>query len=274
MRRTWKRDRILLIALGVSFVFHFSMVTLFRIVIYFPRYELGYYRINIVESAGASAFTRAFQPESDGTDYPAQFKGDPGSEEIRHDWLELPTVDLPRLNFSQLEVPLASQLDIHARLRYEELFDSEPDDLWAQVGEKLSMVGELFTRNTKADISTPEATPQRMVVGQPAPGFVASLEWMTPPYTRQALLVEKVEALWGANASVLAGLDGESLVLVFRVNREGEVTFVQMPLADEAGVVQSSADALRHYRFTPLLEGPEEQHGTLTIRAEIEEGLQ
>ena len=106
-----------------------------------------------------------------------------------------------------------------------------------------------------------------MMIGHPAPGFDATLEWLTPPYTRQPLLLEKVDALWGADASTFNSMSNESLVLVFEVDQEGNVITVQMPLADEAGIVQDSVDALKKYRFTPLLEGPEKQHGTLTIQA-------
>ena len=269
-----KRDRIFLMALGFSFVFHFSMVTLFRIVIYFPRYEQVYYRINLVESTNVSAFTQAFQPDSVEAGNRARFEGLTESPDIQHVWSSLPSVELPRLNFSKLELPRISRVDINTRLQYKEHFDSEPDDLWAQVGEKLSTVGELFMHNTDVETISPSETPQQFVVGQPAPGFEALLEWVASPYTRKPLLVKNVDALWGASAEVLSSMDAESLVLVFRVNRDGRVTFVQMPLADDAGVVESSAEALRGYRFTPLLEGPEEQHGVLTIRAVDEESFQ
>jgi hypothetical protein len=270
MKRTWKRDRIFNSALGVSFAIHLSMVTLFSIVIYFPKYEQAYYKVELVESDAASAFSQAFQPLSETPENPARFEGMTESPEFQHDWLQLPSVDLPRLNFSKLEVPSSSQMDPQTRLRYKELFDTQPDDLWAQVGEKLSTVGELFS--PKDDTTETEDRPKPIHVGHPAPGFDASIEWLTPPYTRQPLLSVNVDALWGAAPSVLSSMDNESVVLVFRVDQEGTVTFVQVPLADEAGVVQSSVQALKQYRFAPLLEGSEEQHGTLTIRARRGEG--
>ena len=267
-----KRDRIFLMALGVSLMFHLSTVTLFRIVIYFPDYDSAYHRVDIIKSTGVSAFTQAFKSSSDGTEASTRFEGDETTSEFHYSSSKFPSVDLPRLSFSKLRLPRSTEIDLNTRRRYEELFDSEPDDLWAQVGEKLSTIGELFTHNSDSDTPAPETIPQRISAGQPAPGFEAFLEWMAPPYARQAMFVEKIDALWGADPSVLTDLSNESLVLVFRVNPAGRVTFVQRPLEDEAGVVKSSAEALERYRFAPLLEGTDDQHGTLTIRARQEEG--
>lgn len=267
MKRAGKRDRIFRIALGVSFAFHLSMVTIFRIVIYFPADELGYYRISIIDSAEAPAFSKAFQPDVEAAEKPALLGEEAESEAIQPSWPNLPSVDLPRLNFSELKLPSTAELDTDARMRYEELLDDTPDDLWAQVGEKLHTVGEIFSRKDDPIEASSDTDPQRMMIGHPAPGFEAVLEWLTPPYTRQPLLVEKVDALWGADAAALNTMSNESLVLVFEVNPEGNVLSVQMPLADEAGIVKDSVDALKRYQFTPLLEGPEKQHGTLTIQA-------
>jgi len=263
MKPVGKRDRIFRMALGVSFAFHLSMVTIFRIVVYFPADELGYYRISIIDSAEAPTFSKAFQPEAN----PALFGEGAQSESIQPSWPDLPSVDLPRLNFSELELPSTKTLDPATRKRYKELLDDTPDDLWAQVGEKLHTVGELFSRKDDTEVFSEEDQARRMMIGHPAPGFDATLEWLTPPYTRQPLLLEKVDALWGADASTFNSMSNESLVLVFEVDQEGNVITVQMPLADEAGIVQDSVDALKKYRFTPLLEGPEKQHGTLTIQA-------
>ena len=87
---------------------------------------------------------------------------------------------------------------------------------------------------------------------------------MNEPLDRQPLSVARIDALWGLSPDALNG----SIALVFRVNREGRVTFIQAPLEDAAGIVDSAAAALLKYRFESLPASASPiQHGTLIIRA-------
>lgn len=264
MSRAGARDQVMLLALVTSFFFHLSMVTVFRIVIYFPQKPIEYYDLSIVEAPRPAAFTESI---GDSLEIPSSI--DASNRFAQPDapvdrWAALPPVTLPTLNFSSLDLVRLSQSGLNTRSRYEELFEDEADDLWARFGRKLSTVGDLF-QGSDTDTEAGPGKSKRMLAGHPAPGFAAYLEWMGEPYDRQPIVVQKIDALWGAQASILA----EPIVLVARVNREGRVTFVQMPVEDSAGLVESSAQALFRYRFEPLLgDGPDIQHGTIIIQAE------
>ena len=258
------RDRVMAVALSISFLFHLSMVTLFRIVIYFPQEPIVYYDLIITEAKPDSDIAQDLQQS---LEYPspediAERLGEGTSTENR--WTGLPRVTLPTLQFSELDLVRLSQTGLKTRSRYEELFEKEADDLWARFGRKLSSMGDILHSSSSPGKSATQ-TSRRVLAGRPAPGFEAYLEWMNSPYDRQPLIVQKIEALWGADKSVLS----EPLVLVFRVNREGRVTFVQMPIEDDDGIVVSAAKAILRYRFEALPDdGPDNQHATLIIQAE------
>lgn len=257
-------DRVLTMALVLSFLFHLSMVTLFRIVVYFPRPELAYYDLSIVESRGVSTFadTSGHALEAPSAE-DALERLEAGS--VQNDrWASLPPVTLPQLNFSELDLIRLNRTSLDSRSRYTNRFENESDDLWSRFGQKLSTVGELLTGSDTPSSQLVDE-PIRMFVGHPAPGFEAYLEWMSAPYDRQLLVMAKVEALWGADAQALEA----PLVLVLRVNQQGRVTFVQMPLEDEAGLLESSAASMFKLLFEPLDTSEEtEHHATLMIQAE------
>jgi hypothetical protein len=249
------RDRIFAVSLVISFVFHLSMVSLFRIVIYFPKNNVDYYAFTIVDSTTkpTSPYQALTVPSAD-----------KGLERLRNetskvDETSLPKIQIPTLKFSELDLVRIKQQGLDIRSKYKELFDTASRDSWSTFGNRLNEVGgQLFGG---ADRS---ADSSQLPISRPAPGFEAFLEWMTPPKTRQPLSVEKIDSLWGASPETLT----EPLILVFRVNRKGRVVFVLPPLEDESGLVDDAVAALIRYQFEPIGEdGPEQQHGTLLIRS-------
>ena len=101
-------------------------------------------------------------------------------------------------------------------------------------------------------------------MSRPAPGFEAYLDWLSEPRDRQALSVHPIDALWGLDPAEF----GEPIALVFRVDRAGKVLHVLDPVEDVDSILRASVEALKRYRFEPLLgDGPSIQHGTLIIRA-------
>lgn len=262
---SWSRDRVLLTALGVSFLVHLSMVTVFRIVITFPRQEIEYYDLSLVEAAerpSVSAPLTGTLEAPSASDALSRLEGD-GAASDDGDWPALPSVALPRLSFSELDLVRLSRTSLDTRSRYDGLFEEEPDDLWAQFGRRLSSVGELL-RSGRRESLDGEAGPKRLFAGHPAPGFDTYIEWMTPPYDRQMLVMQKIDALWGKGPEALH----EPLVMVVRVNAAGRVTFVQMPLEDPGGVLNSAAGSMFQNLFEPL-ENPDggEQHATVIVQS-------
>ncbi|MFP6584041.1 MAG: hypothetical protein VCD00_15990, partial [Candidatus Hydrogenedentota bacterium] len=207
-------DRVMTMALAFSFLFHLSMVTLFRIVVYFPRPELAYYDLSIVESRSVSNFADTSEHALEAPSAEDALERMESGSVVNDRWASLPPVTLPQLNFSELDLIRLNRTSLDSRSRYTNRFENESDDLWSRFGQKLSMVGELLMRSeTPSSASGDESV--RIFIGHPAPGFEAYLEWMSAPYDRQLLVMAKVDALWGAAPEALT----EPLVLVLRVNQ-------------------------------------------------------
>ena len=253
-------------ALVFSILFHLSMVTVFNIVIQFPRRDIDYFIFAIVDprvqrTCGSALQERLeFPSREDALDRIAGESGRLDSSGLRS---LRPPVKLPRLQFAEMDLLRAGAKDLQIRSKYRELFDDRPTDVWARFGRRLSSIGDALTRVALG--APPPAERSPLAVGAPAPGFEAYLEWMGEPRDRLPVSIGKVDALWGRRPSDLA----EPMIFIFKVNREGRVVYV-LPKTpeDEAGIVESAARALLKYRFPPIGDdGPPAQHGTLIIRA-------
>ncbi len=253
-------------ALVFSILFHLSMVTVFNIVIEFPRHDIDYFIFAIVDPRVQQASRFALRerlevPSPDGAlDRIAAESSLLGSTGRRS---PLPPVNLPRLQFAEMDLLRAGAKGLEIRSKYRELFDQRPTDLWARFGRRLNSISDVFTRVARGMPPPPE--PSLLAIGAPAPGFEAYLEWMDEPRDRLPVSIGKVDALWGRRPSDLT----EPMTLIFKVNREGRVVYV-LPKTpeDEEGIVESAARALLKYRFPPIGDdGPPAQHGTLIIRA-------
>lgn len=267
-----KRDRVFWAALVFSLVFHLSMVTLFRIVLYFPREDIEYLQFSIVHTP-AEATSIAPSPDAalptpteqrlQGASPDEAFARARGVEMPLADRLgaNLPPISLPAVPFAEQELLRARTQSLELRSRYEELFEPAPQDTWSRFGRRLGDLGDQLQRLALGEEEDDEAL---IPVSRPAPGFEAYLEWLEPPHDRQVVAVEKIEALWGYDPKRLP----RPIVLVFRVNREGRVVFVLPPVEDRDGIVPSAVQALLQYHFEPLGEdGPERQEGTLIVQA-------
>ena len=258
-------DRVLAATLAVSLAFHLSAVTVFRIVIYFPRHDIQYFDVAIVETrvpVRPVPFTRErLSLSSPGRNF-EQIELAGNALEIKESWRGLPDIQLPTIKFEELGLLRIRRQALETRARYDDLFDDARSDAWSRFGRKLSSVSESFARYAHG--SAPERTPLPVPVSRPAPGYEAYLEWLSDPRDREALSVQPIDALWGLDPSEF----GDPIALVFRVDRDGKVVDILEPVEIAGGVLEASVDALMRYRFEPLLgEGPSTQHGTLIIRA-------
>ena len=261
----WGHDRVLLAALAFSFLLHLSMVTVFRIVVTFPRERVAYYDLSLVEAPSQEAFpgtVRVDALEAPSASDALQRLGQDGEAASKPKWPELPSVALPRLNFSELDMVRLSQTSLDTRKRYDELFEEERDDIWSQFGRRLSSVGELLTSGRRDELEGDDER-KRVFAGHPAPGVDLYVEWMSPPYDRQLLVMQPIDAAWEAEGAKL----GEPIVLVIRVNAQGRVSFVQMPLDDQDGLLNSAAEAMFRNLFEPLDNlDADEQHAAVIIQ--------
>ena len=265
MRTNHILDRIFLITLCVSILFHLSAVTLFRIVVYFPRHDIEYIDIAIIESR---ALTPSIPLGQDRLELPNPESGLERLELAENPLATqaelggIPSIQLPTLQFEELGLLRVRRQVLETRSRYRELFQDQPVDAWARFGRQIGSISESLTRLTHG--VSPDDSDRPLPVSRPAPGYEAYLEWLSAPSDRQPLSVHPIDALWGLDATDF----GEPLALLFRVDRAGDVVDVLDHVEGAGDVLEASAKALLRYRFEPLLgDGPEIQHGTLIIRA-------
>ena len=95
-------DRVFLAALIVSLLFHLSMVTLFRIVIYFPRVDIEFVDVSIVEDKPAPepALTEQLTLPDPGEALDRLTDASLEAESLPR----FPPLELPSLRFSELDL--------------------------------------------------------------------------------------------------------------------------------------------------------------------------
>lgn len=265
------RDRVLAKALIASALIHMSAVTLFRIVIEFPRKNTDFFRVSIVQSAPVRAL-RVPEPEPAGLQLGVQDAVVPALGEpltLRDPLQEsLPEIELPTLPFEELSLVRLRQEALEVRSRYDQLFESKDSfELPLRLGAGLESVSERLSRLTFGGVDADE---RPRPISRPAPGFEAYVEWLSEPKDRQVFDVQPIAALRGLGADALP----EPVTLVFRVDRDGVVSDVFNPVGDTQGLIAAAAEALREYRFAPLIgDGPEYQGGTFILHASSETAL-
>jgi len=266
MRKRHTGDYVFAATLTISLLLHLSAITLFRIVIYFPRHDIEYFDVSIVDPTRAAPSQTPFVRERLSLNTPGsgfdRIKLESDSLVDEDSWGSLPDIRLPTLRFDQLGRLRIQRLALKTRLRYDDLFDEAPEDAWSRFGRKLSSVSESLSRIAHG--SAPAEATRPVPVSRPAPGYAAYLEWLSEPLDRQPLSVHPIEALWGLNPADF----GEPITMVFLVDRDGRVVDILFPVESTDGLLQASMDALMRYRFEPLLgDGPSTQHGTMIVRA-------
>jgi hypothetical protein len=266
------KNRPLLVALSLSVLFHISMVTLFSIVFEFQVKRIDYYDFHILseeqvfseEAAQTPARRSAALPVLEDPLRKAEL-ADLRLDDDGAEWASgLPTIELPRLEFAEMEMLELREESLTIRSRLAEFFDDPLREPWSRIGRGLERLGDALTLSRffgrEEETIIERGAPQ--LVARPAKGFEAYIEWMSEPRDRELLFSPPIEALFKVEPEDLT----EPITLVFRVNSEGEVVEVLSPLPDEAGIVVSAARALTTYRFAPLEDGnSRDQHGTLLI---------
>lgn len=288
MIRAVVRNEPLAIALLVSAVFHLSMVSVFSIVLYFPRHDLEYYSVQIVEQRpvkmGDSAQTaEPAQRPPERTPATAGALRVPSPDGLLADedgdendlladatlpegWGDLPPIQLPKLEFAGMDLLRTREESLRIRAEYSDLFERKPKDSWARFSDQLRGLGTALTGlgpQGLPELASDSAQPKK--VSSPAPGFAVYIEWMSEPTDRELLFSPPIQTLWSVEPSNLA----RPVVLAFTVNPQGKVIDVQIPIEDEEGVASEIAATLLKYRFD-VLQGPNprDQIGTLVVAAE------
>lgn len=231
-------------ALLCSCIFHLSMITVFRIVIAFPKDTVQYYELHIIASTDTMEISS------------------PASQPLRSrnaltltGQQAMPEVHLPIIEFAEME---------RLRIRYTspDMSPSDSDeyqtirirDSWARFGEELQRLGkslrEIALPSSEIEKDLPEP-PQRVVQSfKPAEGFEATIEWNNPPTTRELLFAPPLRALWNLNPAELT----RPLEIVLKVDANGKVVNVWSPQLDDSGLIEEVQMTILQYRFAPLSE--------------------
>ncbi|HUW59663.1 MAG TPA: hypothetical protein VMZ06_01555 [Candidatus Bathyarchaeia archaeon] len=273
MRRGSPRNRAFRVALVISGILHLSTVSVFSIMIWFPRHDPKYFSVEIVrqESApgaaaapthGGALRVRSAEELFAGDDVGSS--GDRIAENAMADaWAGLPPIELPRIEFGEFERLRTREESLKIRSQFTELFDMRPKDSWELFSAELRGLGQRL-RSGLMGREAPAPAPRPVRVSTPAPGFGIYVQWMGSPYDRQLLFSPPVQALWDVDAVEVAG----PIALAFTVNPQGKVIEIQIPVEDEKGLASAIGTALLNYRFAPLSEGDRDQRGTLLVAPE------
>ena len=255
-----RRSRRMAGAVVFSTLFHLSMVTLFRIVVYFPEPEVTYYTMDIIPVAASAAGASAGAPQG-GLRL--------GGSELAQAFTA-PEVRLPALDFAELERLRVSGIGAGDDALMDKVFGvQEPRDSWGRFSRGLQRFGESI-----GDLAWPwdgegaAGEPKPAAAHRPAVGFEGYVVWNSAPPDRELLFAPPIEALWKAGPEALA----RPLELVITVNPAGRVVNVWSPTVEGGELTDAVQMAVLNYRFAPLGEGPDgaparEQMGALYIRA-------
>jgi len=257
-----RSDRIFARALIFSILMHLSAVTVFRIVFSFPHKDVDYFDVAIIPTQmidlPAVVASTSEPAPADRLSVPK-----PNFDAAAEDTSTLPAIELPALKFESMEKLRLRQEALELRSRFDEIFAGDTDAASATDETGLGALGQTLSRFT---FGAPKSEPDAPVpVSQPAPGFEAYIEWLSPPLDRKVLAVAPIDALWGLSPDALP----EPIALAFRVDRDGKVDrFRVITLSGFGDIVKAAGSALARYRFEPLLgDGPEMQSGTFIVRA-------
>jgi hypothetical protein len=260
------------IALGVSVLFHISMITVFRIVIYFPREEIQFRDLAIIPieihapPEPPAAMPPAGPPPSSGGQLSLRGVTTPPGESI----------ELPTLEFAELERLRVRQEGAQAISRFDDLFEEPAGDSWSRFSRTLSGLGRTLAELRLSGVED-EGSPLSLdaegapgLALRPAEGFEARILWDSEPKDRQLLFAPPVDALWTVDPAQVT----QPIEVVLQVNELGQVVNVFSPTVQASELVDAVQATVLRYRFEPLnLDGRDEQKATLRIQAARPEPL-
>lgn len=252
-------------ALLFSAVFHLSMVTIFKIVTYIPREDIRFTEFTIVSVASVDA-PLVSPEESSPTD-------SAGPQLVLRG--VRPDLQLPILEFAELDRLRVREESIPDPIRSESLFREPSDDSWARFSRGLSNMSRSITQLRLSGVpdvvgsgNIPlETPPPAQPASRPAEGFEAYVVWAGEPKDRKLLFAPPIEALWDIDPAVFT----QPIEMVLQVNALGRVINVFSPNLDARELVDAVQLSALKYRFEPLDVG-DGANQTATLRVQREAG--
>jgi hypothetical protein len=268
------RDRVLMTMVGVSLLFHLSMVTLFSIYVWVPVNRPKYAQLEIKylepPRAALAALNVSLRIPDFGASLPPNPAAQPSADSATLSietpaplTLPLPEISLPSLDSVLLERAemIASGASAQSAFRAEDRGDS-----WARLIGWFEKFDDRLRNYTSIESVFPKETEpaQLTPIAQPVEGIAVYVEWIGDPRDRKLELGARIDSLWRLDPKAL----NEPLWLAFKVNAEGEVVYVLTPPAGDE-ILEDVGKALKLFRFVPL-DDPNggNQYGTLVIARE------
>ena len=268
-----KKTNRLLFALLFSFLLHLSMVTIFKIVIFFPRHDIEYLPFDIVPTDAGSTVSLGLSHELTLGGMESLFNDSTPVEDSSLRMRDsLPDIDLPTMEFAELDRLQVRQEGLRTRSLYDQLAANEPKDSWGRFMQGVGSLGSQLARLTLGgeddggvNGGRPKAKPQ---VFEPASGFQGTLIWEKGIASRALLFAPTLDVLMDVDP---VSLD-KPIEVIIQVNALGSVVNVYSPTVSESDLVDEVQFAiLSRYRFAPL-EGDSEalQTASILIRAMVD----
>lgn len=230
-KRQWKN--VFTFGLAVSAVLHLSAVTLFRIVIYFPREDIHYYDFSVVEVAAPVAVAESTEASVDPAtgDNPLKLAD------------RLPAINLPTLEFAELERLRVRQTGYEEASLYDQLYGRDRSPLEV-VGEGLAKLGSEVRRLTLGEPLDLKLSKPASAVGtfSPARGYEGRLVWIERNAPRALLFSPPLQALYNLRGN-------ETLEMVLKVDASGKVTSAYSAETSESEVFDAVQASLFQFRF-------------------------
>lgn len=258
-----RETRVFRLALAASLFLHLSAITIFRVVVYFPRNPVFYVGLRVVPDDRPE---REPRPPS-APEIPAVAESGAlrlgnllASEE------DAPDVELPTLEFAELDRwRLSRNLELGAGAAAAMPADTPPRDSLQLFGAGVEMVRSSLKRlaigeQAPEPVAEPPEAPV-IKINSPVEGLRVELEWDTPPRDRQAMITPPMEALWRLDPVAL----DKPISFVLQVDPTGRVTSVWSPVVDETGLLDSIQVALLKFRFMPVQDAGPQHMGTIRI---------
>lgn len=258
------------VALIISAIFHLSMVTVFRIVTYIPREDIRFTEFTIVSVTPEAEPWPALDvlaPASGAAGPQLALRGLGGAGY---------GVQLPTIEFAELDRLRVREESIPEPARSESLFREPSDDSWARFSRGLSNMSRNLTQlrisgapgdQVSSPLAPMEAPSTPQPASRPAEGFEAYVVWAGEPKDRKLLFAPPIEVLWDIGAAEFT----QPIEMVLQVNALGRVVNVFSPNLDARELVDAVQLSALQYRFEPLEVG-DVTNQTATLRVQREAG--
>lgn len=229
-------------ALLASLLLHISALTIFKIVIYFPRQDIVYADFAVVAEGGP---TSPAENTVASTNPQLRLRG----PDLDRALGTAPPVELTTLEFGELSRLQLRQEALADERLYESIAGGGVDS-WKRFGAGLREITEALDSLGESRSEVPSlAPPPEAISLSLSEDFEARLTWQAPPFDRPAIFVPPLEALWS-----LAPAAFSSILLVLEVDASGRVVNVYSQSEADRSLLDALQAAALKLRFERIAE--------------------